>query len=315
MTASTMEGPLVVVIGATGAQGGSVIAHLIRSDQPYRIRAVTRDVNKPKAKELEKEGCEVVAADMQKREDLDKAFSGADIVFAVTNFWEHMSDTRELADGQRLVDAAKAAGTVKLFVWSGLESVRKGSKGMLREVKHFDTKADITDYALSSGLVVANVQPACYMSNSIFPPSSPSSGDWEFALPMLQNTEIPLLDTVADCGAYVRLAIERGGGRSLELLAVSEVKTMKEIVNEYNEVTGLNAQYRQLTPAQYLESNPGPIGVELLEMLQWFENFGYYGGKDVTPSRNAVLSLGSVELNSWKNYVQTHLKEETKKSA
>jgi uncharacterized protein YbjT (DUF2867 family) len=84
MTISTSEdSPLVVVTGSTGNQGGSVIKHLTLSSKPYRIRALTRDASKPKAKNLEKEGVEIFEIDL-KPENQDKmvqAYASADIVF------------------------------------------------------------------------------------------------------------------------------------------------------------------------------------------------------------------------------------------
>ena len=57
---------------------------------------------------------------------------------AVTNFWEH-GRSKELADGKRLMDAAKSAGTKKVY-WSGLMPVQKLSGGKYTKVEHFDTK-------------------------------------------------------------------------------------------------------------------------------------------------------------------------------
>lgn len=62
-------------------QGGSVISHLLRSDRPYQLRAITRDVSKPAAKKLESQGVQLVQADTEKSSDLDRAFEGANIVF------------------------------------------------------------------------------------------------------------------------------------------------------------------------------------------------------------------------------------------
>jgi uncharacterized protein YbjT (DUF2867 family) len=75
--------PLVVVGGATGNQGGSVVHWLKESDKDYRIRALTRDATKLKAKALAELGAEVVSVDLksENKEDIVKAYTGADVVF------------------------------------------------------------------------------------------------------------------------------------------------------------------------------------------------------------------------------------------
>lgn len=76
---------LVVVLGATGTQGGSVIKALLKHPQ-YRIRGVTRNVNKTESKKLQQDGVEMVSADMNDESSLIKAFHGASVIFAVTDF-------------------------------------------------------------------------------------------------------------------------------------------------------------------------------------------------------------------------------------
>lgn len=54
---------IIVVFGATGAQGGSVIKSILRDSKAaaqFQIRAVTRDTSKPSAKALADQGCELV---------------------------------------------------------------------------------------------------------------------------------------------------------------------------------------------------------------------------------------------------------------
>ena len=75
--------PLIVVGGATGKQGSSVIRELQSSDLAYRIRALTRDPLKPKALELKKMGCQVISIDIKAgaMEEIAQAYKGADAVF------------------------------------------------------------------------------------------------------------------------------------------------------------------------------------------------------------------------------------------
>jgi len=55
---------VLVVFGATGIQGGSVVKAFLgdaKLRESWTIRGVTRDVNKPSAKALESLGAETVA--------------------------------------------------------------------------------------------------------------------------------------------------------------------------------------------------------------------------------------------------------------
>ena len=55
---------LLVVFGATGVQGGSVVKAILgdaKMSQNWTVRGVTRDVSKPSAKALESLGAETIA--------------------------------------------------------------------------------------------------------------------------------------------------------------------------------------------------------------------------------------------------------------
>src|SRR5580704_17977146 len=142
---------IIAVLGATGAQGGGLVrAILADPDGGFAARALTRDVNSAKAKELAKLGAEVVAADVDNPETLKKAFAGAYGAFCVTFFWAHFSPEKEMADAQNMALAAKAAG-LKHVIWSTLEDTRKWVplnddrmptlKGKYK-VPHFDGKGE-----------------------------------------------------------------------------------------------------------------------------------------------------------------------------
>jgi uncharacterized protein YbjT (DUF2867 family) len=76
---------LLVVVGATGQQGGSVVDSILGDAQlrkEYKIRGTTRDPGSDKGRALAKKGVEVVAADVNDEGSLRKAFAGAYAVFA-----------------------------------------------------------------------------------------------------------------------------------------------------------------------------------------------------------------------------------------
>jgi len=90
------EKKIIAVVGATGAQGGGLVRAIMNGEnKDFTARALTRNVNSDKAKELAKLGAEVVAADVDNLESLKKAFQGADGAFCVTFFWEHFSPEKE----------------------------------------------------------------------------------------------------------------------------------------------------------------------------------------------------------------------------
>src|SRR3954466_8789980 len=100
------EQKIITVIGATGAQGGG-LARAILADRsgPFRLRAVTRNPGSDKAQALAAAGADVVAGDADDPTSLDRAFAGSHGVFCVTNFWEHFSPEREIAQASAMANA------------------------------------------------------------------------------------------------------------------------------------------------------------------------------------------------------------------
>lgn len=64
---------LITVIGATGTQGGSVVAAALKSGD-YKVRGVTRNVDSEASRALVSKGVEMVAADLNDQSSLEKAF-------------------------------------------------------------------------------------------------------------------------------------------------------------------------------------------------------------------------------------------------
>src|SRR5215471_13966468 len=101
----------VVVIGATGKQGGAVARGLL--ERGHRVRAVTRNPGSAKGNELARAGATLVAASLEDTAALTRALEGATSMFAVTTFTGGLE--AETRDGISAANAAKAAGVHLCF--------------------------------------------------------------------------------------------------------------------------------------------------------------------------------------------------------
>lgn len=120
-----MSDKIIAVTGATGAQGGGLVRAILADPAGgFTARAITRNPDSDAAAALRERGVEVVRADLDDEASLRRAFSGAHGAFCVTNFWEHLSPEREMAQAANLARAARSAG-VSHAIWSTLEDVRR----------------------------------------------------------------------------------------------------------------------------------------------------------------------------------------------
>jgi len=85
---------LLVVFGATGQQGGSIIDYVLNDAELaklYHLRALTRNPSSSSSQSLKSKGVDVVKADNGDESSLKEALNGAHTVFATTNTSTHSS--------------------------------------------------------------------------------------------------------------------------------------------------------------------------------------------------------------------------------
>lgn len=157
------ERKLLVVIGATGTQGGSVVNTFL-NDPEWKIRGLTRNVKGERAQKLSAQGVEVVAAELNDVDSLRRAFQGATVIFGVTDFWRPLEDPEllttvkpgqklsrwayeyELQQGKNIFDAAAGVDTLQRLIFSSIEDVAEHSGGKYKHAYHADTKAHAEAY-------------------------------------------------------------------------------------------------------------------------------------------------------------------------
>jgi NAD(P)-dependent dehydrogenase (short-subunit alcohol dehydrogenase family) len=154
---------IIVVLGSTGNQGRGVVSSLLSDDsrELWNVRAVTRDVNSVSAQRLLNDfqtsdhRLSLIHGDIFDVESLQKAFSGAHGVFAVTS--ETNSKTIETEDdmklelesGKNIVSAARICH-IQHFVLSSLPDMKRATSGRFDKLFHMDHKFVIEQWAKQS---------------------------------------------------------------------------------------------------------------------------------------------------------------------
>jgi uncharacterized protein YbjT (DUF2867 family) len=153
-----MDNKIIAVTGAAGQQGGAVSRKLLA--EGWKVRALTRDPQKPMAIELAALGAEILAGDMDRLPELEQAFEGAHGVFSVQNYWiPSVGFDGEVRQGKAVADAAKAAGVAHL-VYS---SVGAAHRGMGQ--KHFESKWIIEQHIQTLSIPSTILRPVAFYEN------------------------------------------------------------------------------------------------------------------------------------------------------
>ena len=216
-----MKDKIIAVTGATGQQGGAVARKLLADG--WKVRALTRDVNKPAARALAQAGAELVAGDMDSRSELEAAFQDVYGVFSVQNFWlPNVGYEGEIRQGKNVADATKAVG-VQHLIYS---SVGAAHRGMGQ--KHFESKWIIEQYIQSLNIPYTILRPAAFYENFNWERAAILNGSFN-ALGLRPEKERQLI-AVEDIAVFVALAFANTNeylGKTIELAgdALTESQT------------------------------------------------------------------------------------------
>jgi uncharacterized protein YbjT (DUF2867 family) len=285
-----MNNKIVAVTGATGQQGGAVARKLLA--EGWKVRALTRDVDKPAAQELASLGAEVFAGDLDNRAELDAAFKGVYGVFSVQNFWlPNVGFEGEIRQGKNVADAAKAAGVGHLV----FSSVGAAHRGMGQ--KHFESKWIVEQYIHSLGIPYTVLRPAAFFENFNWERPYILNGTFN-ALGLRPEKERQLI-AVEDISAFVALAFadpEQYLGRTIEL--AGDALTESQIAETFAKVIG-----RPVTLTLPSGGSGRRSEEEMIAMFNFFNGEAY--DADIPALRKLHPGLLTLEQylrkNGWEN--------------
>lgn len=290
------EKKVIAVVGATGAQGGGLVRAILADPSGgFAARAITRNTRSDKAQALAGLGAEVVGADLDDAESLAAVFAGAHGAFCVTNFWEHFSPEKELAQAGALARAVRETG-VSHVVWSTLEDTRRFVSldddrmptlmGRYK-VPHFDAKGEANALFAASGVPTTFFHTSFYWDNLIhfgMEPKRGADGKLAFVLPMADR-KLPGI-AVEDIGRCAYGVFQRGGELAGKTIGVAgEHLTGVEMAAGLSRALGEEVAYAYVPPEVY-RTFGFPGADDLANMFQFNRDFS----DDFCTLRNLELS-------------------------
>ena len=270
---------LIVVVGATGTQGGAVVDALLTAPSPWRVRALTRNPTGARAIALAARGVKVVRADMADATSLRPALRGAYGVFSVQNT-RTAGRTGEVHQGITLADAAQAAGVAHL-VYSSVGGVER-----VRGIPHFDTKWEIEQQLRRMDVPHTVLRPSAFMT--IFTMRGAAIGLGMMAAALGSAKPLQMI-APEDIGVFARIAFERPEtylGQAIEI--AGDELTIPQIAAALRDA-GRPSRYPRI-PRALLRL----LGKES-RMLLWFGESGYQA--DIPALR--TIHPGLMTLRDW----------------
>ncbi|WNI26683.1 NmrA family NAD(P)-binding protein [Streptomyces sp. ITFR-16] len=291
----------VLVVGATGRQGGATARALLAQGTP--VRALVRDPSAPRARAVEELGAQLVVGDLTDPATLKTAVDGVRAVFSVqmpAYIGPGFDFAGEVEQADNLMTAARAAG-VRQFVQSSTSGVGQHvdapgwAEGRWAVMETpLGTKAAIQDRLRELDFPCWTLlKPSFFMEN--FEPSM------RFYFP--RGVEGGLV-TVLKPGTHLALVAAKDVGRAaaaafsapadfhrLELELASDYLTMTEIAAVLSRALGVPVSAPDMTEEQARAAGMGDMGAthEFMEVV----------GQPARPEFARALGIDLTSFEQW----------------
>lgn len=272
----------ILVLGATGQQGGGVARHLLA--RGWQVSALTRQPQKPAAQALAALGVHLLHGELDDQASLERALVGMYGVFSVQT-WGGTQEgiTDQIRQGKALADAVKAS-TVEHLVHSSVEGAERQST-----IPHFENQWVVEQHIHALGLPATILRPVFFMENfSMFFLQSIPSG----VISMDMRPTVPLqMIAVEDIGAFAALAFEQPEqflGHTLKI--AGDEHTLPEVAQILTRYLGRPIRYQD-NPQMW--EGEAFLQREFRTMFHWYNTHGYQA--DIAEARRLYPSLLTLE--------------------
>ncbi|EJF61901.1 NAD(P)-binding protein [Dichomitus squalens LYAD-421 SS1] len=245
---------LILVIGGTGAQGIPVVQALLApasdgAPSPYAVRVLTRNPDSSRAQQLTAQGVEIFKGSTDDFDSVYAALDGVYGAFVNTDSFT-IGEAKEIYTGMRIFELAKQIGTLKHYVWSGLDySFKVRSYDLIYRCEHHDAKGRVGEWMRAQPSVVSDramswsiLSTMVYMEMLTI--NKRADGTYVFAAP-IGDGHIPMhQENVTDLYRYLGYIFDNCEKTSAQELEIaSDWVDWNHLVSTFIKVTGKPAVY------------------------------------------------------------------------
>jgi len=242
----------VLVIGATGQQGGSLARLLLQNK--HKVYALTRNRNARSSaiQDLENRGANIVEGNLDDPDSLRQVVKNIESIFLMGTPFEDGIEG-EISRGKLVADIAKE-NKVEHLVYSSVVNADKNTG-----IPHFESKYKVEQYIDKLGIPYTIIGPTFFMENLLDPRLRPALQQGQLALPLSPSTILQQISVqnIAEFSAMVIESPERFLGKRIDI--ASDEVTGQKATEILSNALGHEIKYTSI---------PAP-NEDLARMFEW----------------------------------------------
>jgi uncharacterized protein YbjT (DUF2867 family) len=281
---SRPNGPLekILVTGATGQQGGTLAKLLLQKN--HKVYALVRNIQSPAARQLEKEGANLVKGDLNNLDSFEQAVNGVDSIFLMGTPLEDGIEG-EIRRGKMMADIAKEKN-VKHLVYSSVANADRNTG-----IPHFESKYKVEQHIQNLGIPYTIIGPAFFMEN-LLTYLKPGLEQGQLALPLSPSSILQqiALENIAE---FTTLVLERRNsflGNRIDI--ASDEVTGEQAAKILSDELGRKIKYVQIPLEQIRQASE-----DIALMYEWYERLG--PGIDITNLHQEYPQVNWLSFQDW----------------
>jgi uncharacterized protein YbjT (DUF2867 family) len=271
------------VTGATGNQGGAVAKNLLANG--FNVKALTRDPDSLKAKDLKELNAEVIKGDLDNPDSFGMHLQNVDGIFSVQTFENGIK--KEISQGVALADLARQYGTSH-FIYSSVVGSDQHTG-----IPHWESKFIIENHIKNIGLPYTILRPSSLYENFLIPQVKSRILKGKLVTPATGDA-VQQFISAEDIGKIsTKIFLNKDLYINKTLVLAAEEMNMEQVASVFSEALERKIDYNKL-PAFITRV---VMGNDLYKMFTWINKNDAVFLKDINAFKKEFSHL--LDLKTW----------------